>query len=276
MHKSFIIIFVSAIFLSSLIYSIILSLAQDQDELVVALRDNSFLPIKPPSKLHTVGAIYYIEPTSGRFTKLCSPENEISKDAVRKSPGPVISGTLTLQGAYLSNMDASMDKSLGAKSAIDDQRSYKLDFKLTNVTIYEIDIDSGKGLLDKLMNRKDCADTVTKYWHLNGYICQDTQLLVATALFDQNSEFSSGVKLDAKKAALAAAIGATLDGRLSGGEGRSVAGEGLQWGMQVPPLCITPPWAKFPRTFPRSNFDSVLNFIKFNFIEPLLPASPST
>lgn len=259
-----------------LTYYLYWSHSQADDDLTLALRDNSFIPIKPPSKLHTVGGIYYIEPDLGRFTRLCSPQNEISANAVHISPSAGVSGTTTLHGTYVSQIKTKTGRMGSEKSSVDDERALKLNFKLTNVQLYQLDVDSGKGLLDKLMNRKDCVDTVTKYWHLGGYICQDTQLLVATAHFDRDSESDLVGKLDLDtQKALASEIEAAMDVRLTDTEGRSTSGEGLQWGMQMPPLCITPPWARFPRTFPRNSVDKIVNFVKFNIVEPLLPADAS-
>lgn len=279
MRKLFIVILFVSIPLSALLYVLFRSNSQADDELGIALGDNSFLPIKPPSKLHTVGAIYYIEPGQTRITRLCSPHNEISLNAVQDSPGPVISGVLTLQGTYGSKMEAKTGQLIGGRSSVDDQRVTKLNFKLTNVRIRQIDVDSGKKVLDKLMNSPNCSDTVIKYWHLGGYICQDTQLLIATAIFDSDSESNTVASLDLDtQKSLASEIEAKTGVRLTDTEGRSTSttGEGLQWGMQIPPLCITPPWARFPRTFPRTSLDRVLNFIRFNIVEPIFPATPAT
>lgn len=276
MRKFLVILLFSTILLGATYY-LYASHSQEEDSLVIALRDSSFFPIKPPSKLHTVGAIYYIEPDLGRVTRLCSPHSEISENVVHKSPSAVVEGTYVSKIKYGSQISAKTGQMVGGRGSVDDQRAIKLDFKLTNVFIYEIDVDSGKSVLENLMNRKDCSDTVTEYWHLGGYICQDTQLLVATALFDRGWESDTVASLDLNtKNALASEIEAATGAHLTGSEGRSTSGEGLQWGMQIPPLCITPPWARFPRTFPRNYFDRVLNFIKFNIVERILPAPQGT
>lgn len=275
MRKLLIIILSSTISLSA-VYALYLymSHSQEEDSLVIALRDDSFFPIKPPSKLHTVGAIYYIEPDLGRITRLCTPHDEISEKAVHKSPSAVVQGTYASKIKYGSQINAKTGQMLEGRSSVNDQRAIKLNFKLTNVLIYQIDVDSGKSVLETLMNRKDCIDAVTEYWHLGGYICQNTQLLVATALFgrDWESDTVASLDLDTKNA-LASEIEAATGARATDIGGQSTSGEGLQWGMQMPPLCISPPWAKFPRTFPRNNFDRMINFIKFNILEPILPAT---
>jgi hypothetical protein len=241
----------------------------ETDDLVIALRDVSFLPVRPPSNLHTVGAIYYIEPELGTVTKLCEPTKEISDRYIHKSRSAVVSGARTLQGTYVSKIKA---KTVGGKSSVDDRRSIKVHYELTNVHVSAIAVDSSKTLYDQLMNTKDCSDMVTKYLDLSGYICQDLQLLEASASFKLNSESDTGASLDLDtERALASEVEARMNVRLT--EGRSTAGEGLQWGIQMARLCITPTWARYPRTLPRNNFDRMLNFIKFNILEPILPAT---
>jgi hypothetical protein len=77
---------------------------------------------------------------------------------------------------------------IGGKSSVNDQRLIKVHYELTNVHIYEIDVDAGKSLLDKLMKRKDCSDMVAKYLNVSGYICQDLKILEASASFKLDSE----------------------------------------------------------------------------------------
>jgi hypothetical protein len=59
-------------------------------------------------------------------------------------------------------------------------------------------------------------------------------------------------------------------------EGQFTVREGLQWGIQMARLCVTPDGARFLRTLPRNNFDRMLNFIKFNILEPIPPSYMST
>ncbi|MGQ0446223.1 MAG: hypothetical protein ACT4O2_14140, partial [Beijerinckiaceae bacterium] len=160
------------------------------------------------------------------------------------------------------------------KSSVDDKRSIKVHYELTNVKVYGIAADSSKALYDQLMNTKDCSDMVTKYLDLSGYICQDLQLLEASASFKLHSKSETGGILDLNtEKALASEVESAMNVRLTDEEGRSTVGEGLQWGIQMARLCITPAWARYPRTFPRNNFERMLNFIKFNILEPILPAT---
>lgn len=246
--------------------------SSETDDLGLALRDYSFLPIKPASKLHTVGAIYFIDPDLSTFTQLCSPSKEISDRYIHKSPSAVVTGARTLQGTYVAKLKAKTDQMIGGKSSVDDKRSIKVHYELTNVRVSEIAADSGKALYDQLMNTKNCSDTVTKYLDVSGYICQDLQLLEASASFKLNSESDTGASLDSDtEKALASEVEAAMNVQLT--EGRSEAGEGLQWGIRMARLCITPAWARYPRTLPRNNFERMLNFVKFNILEPILPAT---
>jgi hypothetical protein len=249
---------------------------QETDDLIISLRDNSFLPIKPPSKLDTVGAIYYIEPNLSTVTRLCAPHphREISENQIHESPSESVFGARTLQGTYVSKLKAKTGQMIGGTSSVNDQRSIKVHYELTKVHIYEIDVDAGKSLFDKLMKRKDCSDMVAKYLDVSGYICQDLKILEASASFKLDSESDTGASLDLEtEKALALEVAAVMNVRLTDAEGRFTTGADLQWGIQMARLCISPPRARFPRTFPRNNFDRTLNFVKFNILEPILPAT---
>lgn len=184
------------------------------------------------------------------------------------------SGARTYQGTYVSKIKAKSGQMIGGNSSVDDQRSIKVHYELTNVRIYEIPVDSSKTLYDQLMNSKNCSDVVTNYLNLPGYICQDLQLLVASASFKLNSESETGANLDLDtEKAVASDFEAATNVHLTNEEGKSTTGQGLQWGMRMARLCITPTWARYPRTLPRNNFERMLNFIKFNILEPILPAT---
>lgn len=99
-------------------------------------------------------------------------------------------------------------------------------------------------------------------------------MLKASVLFKRDSETGTVAYLDSDtEKKLGAEIEAELGVRVTDTEGRSTSGEGLQWGIQMTPLCISPDHARFDRTLPRNNFDKILNFIKFNILEHMLPGT---
>jgi hypothetical protein len=96
-------------------------------------------------------------------------------------------------------------------------------------------------------------------------------LLEASALFILNSQSAVGANLQSR-AQMVSTTGEEAKMNVGLDEGRSEAGQ-LQWGMQMARLCVAPQGARFQRTFPRNNFERIVNFIKFNILEPILPAS---
>jgi hypothetical protein len=247
----------------------------EQDDLDVALREINYLRLKPASKLHTVGALYFIEPDLSGYTPICSPTPEVLAKYVHNSPGEQEFGDRTFQGTFSSHIKANADQLINGKGSVDDKRFIRVHYELTNVNISAIDVAPSGEVYDQLMNTPSCNKAVTKYLNMPGYICQDLGLLVASAHFNLDSETDLSADLDTKNA-LASEIEAATGAHVTVGEGRSTSGEGLQWGMQMAPLCIAPTWARYQRTFPRNSFDRILNFIKFNIVEPILPAPPAT
>ncbi|PNE10801.1 MAG: hypothetical protein CR217_12295 [Beijerinckiaceae bacterium] len=242
----------------------------ERDDLVVTLHDKyDMLPIRPVSKLHTVGTLYFVEPNLSRFTALCSLPEDILVKYKHQSPGQTIRGTR--------NFKANAVQALNGRGSLNDERFISVRYELSDVMISQINVDSSVEVYDQLMKRQSCSKAVTDYLNVPGYICQDLELLAASSFFMLDSEAESGAKLDVDtEKALGAEIEAALGVRVTDNEGRSTSGERLQWGIQMARKCITPPSGRFLRTFPRNYFDRMLNFIKFNLLEPILPAPPAT
>ncbi len=69
-----------------------------------------------------------------------------------------------------------------------------------------------------------------------GYICQNVQLLVASAFFELNSEIDTKAAIDADmKKALETEIASNFQAGVSEGRSASTSGLGLQWGIQMAP-----------------------------------------
>jgi hypothetical protein len=245
-----------------------------QDELDVALREINFLRLRPASKLHTVGALYYMgwwDPSN--FTVICSPPKEMLAKYVRHSKSAAIGGARTLQGTFTSHISAKAAQPINGKGSLDDRRFITARYELADVNIDEIELGPSSEVYDKLMQIQSCSDVVTKYLK-SGYICQDLQVLRASVVFKRDSETDTGANLDSDtEEKLGAEIEAELGVSVTDTEGRSTSGEGLQWGIQMAPLCISPDHARFDRMLPRNNFDKILNFVKFNILERILPGT---
>lgn len=248
-----------------------------QDDLDVALREINFLRLKPASTFHTVGALYFMGWWDlSNVMVICSPPKEILAKYVHHSKSAAMGGTRTLQGTYTSHIKAKAGQPINGKGSLDDKSFITARYELADVNIDEIELGQSGEVYTQLMQTPSCNDAVTKYL-TSGYICQDLQLLNTSVLFKRDSETDTGANLDSNtEKALGAEIEAELGVRVTGSEGRSTSGEGLQWGIQMTPLCMTPEHARFNRTLPRNTFDKVVNFIKFNILEPMLPGTPDT
>jgi hypothetical protein len=271
--RKYLVILLSAAGLMGIFYGYSVYNAE-QDDLDVALREINFLRIKPASKLHTVGALYFIDWWDlANKSVICSPPKEIVAKYVRHSKSAAIGGTRTLQGTYTSQIKAKAGQSINGKGSLDDKRFITARYELFDVNIDEIELGPSSEVYDQLMQTQSCSDEVAKYLK-SGYICQDLQLLKASVRFKGYSETDAGANLDSDtEKALGAEIEAELGVRVTEKEGRSTSGAGLQWGIQMTPLCMTPEHALFNRTLPRNNFDKVVNFIKFKILEPMLPGT---
>jgi hypothetical protein len=271
--RKYLVILLSAASLMGLFYGYSVYNAK-QDDLDVALREINFLRLKPASKFHTVGALYFIgwwDPSN--VTVICSPPKGILAKYVRHSKSAILGGTRTLQGTYTSHISAKGGQPINGNGSLDDKRFITARYELTDVNIDEIELGDSSDVYDQLMQRQSCSDVVTKYLK-SGYICQDLQVLKASVLFKRDSETDTVANLDSDtEKKLGAEIEAELGVRVTDTEGRSTSGEGLQWGIQMTPLCISPDHARFDRTLPRNNFDKILNFIKFNILEHILPGT---
>jgi hypothetical protein len=270
--RKYIIILLSAAGLMGMFYAYSVSNAE-QDDLDVALHEINFLRLKPASKLHTVGALYFIGWWDiSNVTPICSPPKEILAKYIHHSKSEDMGGSRILQGTYTSHIKANADQAINGKGSLDDKRFITVHYELINVNIDEIELGPSSEVYDQLMQTQSCSDMVTRYLK-SGYICQDLELLKASALFKRDSDSETGAKLDMNtEKALAAEIDAAMGVHVTDNEGRSEAGEGLEWGIQMTPLCLTPLDAWFQRALPRNNFDKVVNFIKFNILERVLPA----
>lgn len=244
----------------------------ETDDLVVKLREISFLPLNPPVNFHTVGALYYIEPDLRAVHVICSAPEESLKKYIHESRSVAIGGARTLQGTYTSNIKASASKLIDGKSSLDDKRLIKVRYELKDLLISEIELGASRDISELLLKTESCDKAVKEYLRMPGYICQNVQLLVASAVFELNSEVDTKAAIDVDmKKALENEIASNFQAGVIEGRSSSTSGQGLQWGIQMAPLCITPLTARYQRTIPRNNFDKILNFIKFNILEPILP-----
>jgi hypothetical protein len=271
--RKFLIILLSAIGLLGIFYGYSVYNAK-QDDLDVALREINFLRLKPASTLHTVGALYFIgwwDPSDVRV--ICSPPKEILAKYVRHSKSAAIGGARSLQGTYTSHITAKAGQPINENGSLDDKRFITARYELANVNIDEIELGASSEVYDQLMQRQSCSDEVTKLLK-SGYICQDVQLLLASAFLTRDSETDTGANLDLDtKKALVSEMETALGAHVIVNEGRSEAGEDLQWGIQMAPLCVAPQGARFQRTFPLNGIDKFVNWIKFNVLEHILPAT---
>lgn len=113
---------------------------------------------------------------------------------------------------------------------------------------------------------------VSDYLNRSGYICQALQILVAS--YKDNSEIDAGTSLEADtNKSPESDTEAAMSTKVSGNDGKSKGGRDLQLGIQMAPSCVSPKWAWSLRTFPQSDLDRILDFIKFNLLEPMRRAT---
>ena len=55
-------------------------------------------------------------------------------------------------------------------------------------------------------------------------------------------------------------------------DGRFFTGTALTYGVSMSPTCLAPQTSQFKRVLPQNRFDRLVNFVKFDMVEPLWPA----
>jgi hypothetical protein len=253
--------------------------APSDDEYAKTMRGLGFMPIPLPSDLITVGALYYVDPSARYFRTACALESGDLDGVLKKYRATQVSGDALRKGRFSTNFRVDVGAALGGDGGASYEQ--RVHYSLTDVFVEEISLSHNRTIREKLMATESCNQEVLDGFRNGGYICQGQQALQATAEFKLDRDTERKVAAtgkatpDAVRDQVKRAIEAQGETNVVEREGRLFAGAALKYGVSMNPTCLAPMTSRYPRILPRSGWDRFVNFVKFNVLEPILPAGES-
>jgi len=244
------------------------------DPLTETLKRYGFLPIMPPSNLMEVGSLYYVNTAVTEFKAICRVDKADLQDGIAQSRSFEMQQDLERNGGFATSMKVDFSVLFGAN--VGGNYVQKVHASLTDVLIDEITLGANWLIFAKLMEKPECSQVATQVLSDGGYVCQGQKILHATARYgldEQNKlEINTKANADDVKSILKAAIETQGNQSVVDKNGSLFAGSALEYGVSMTPTCLAPLHARFARVLPRTAFGRFVNFVKFNIIEPILPA----
>ena len=219
------------------------------DEIEAEVRKVGFDPLVPPSRLRGPGALYEVE--RGYYRKVCDTDPALLEGRLQKSPVPsrtssrFESNAFSLSGEFLAGLNASLS---GGRVA-------SIEYSLRDVSISEIAMSDLAEIEGKLLEQKNCDETVHKLLQANKKVCPGYAVLSATTSYKVNLTASFGSSAEGRTPIMAAvqrAIEEHTQGQIQVKGTDELTGEDLFYGIQLSSLCITPVTATEPSTLSNS------------------------
>ena len=244
----------------------------DNDPMAETLRGFGFVRVPLPSNLMNVGSLYYVDAGMRDFKTTCHAKAELGDDVI-VSRSWDIEENLQRNGLLATNV--MVDFGSLVKGALDANYVHKVHFSLTDVVVEELPLDRSALVYSKLMNEPACNTVALQFVDdaPRGYVCQVQKTLKATAEFKLDRDVQSKLEANAKVADITdkikQAIETQSDVNVVERDGRLFTGTALTYGVSMNPTCLAPLNGHFQRVLPQNRFDRVLNFVKFDILEPL-------
>jgi hypothetical protein len=197
-----------------------------------------------------------------------SPSLELREDISRSGNFNTDIG-LNLRGLISINANAESDYVAHVKYALSDTKTD------------EISTEQGKGAFTSLMNRPSCSASAHEYLNSDGYVCQVIRIFSATAEYKLDSVTSQKLatasedKLQAAKDAMKQAVDQRNSEASVVKDGRLFSGRGLQYGITLAPICLTPDTSRFVRILPHTTYGRYWNYFFYNFVDLAFPGKVS-
>ena len=248
----------------------------DNDPMAETLRGYGFVRIPLPSNLMNVGSLYYVDAGLRDFKTTCHVGKAELGDDVIVSRSENIEENLQRNGLFATNV--TVDFGSLVKGALDGKYVHKVHFSLTDVVVEELPLDRSSLTYRKLMDEPACSDVALQFVNdaPRGYVCQVQKTLKATAEFKLDSDVQNKLEANAKVTDITdkikQAIETQSDVNVVERDGRLFTGSALTYGVSMNPTCLAPLRGHFQRTLPRNRFDRLVNFVKFDILEPLWAA----
>jgi hypothetical protein len=248
----------------------------DNDPMAETLRGYGFVRIPLPSNLMNVGSLYYVDAGLRDFKTTCHVGKAELGDDVIVSRSENIEENLQRNGLFATNV--TVDFGSLVKGTLDANFVHKVHFSLTDVVVEELPLDRSSLIYRKLMEEPACNDVALQFVDdaPRGYVCQVQKTLKATAEFKLDSDVQNKLEANAKVTDITdkikQAIETQSDVNVVERDGRLFTGSALTYGVSMNPTCLAPLRGHFQRTLPRNRFDRLVNFVKFDILEPLWAA----
>jgi hypothetical protein len=165
--------------------------------------------------------------------------------------------------------------------AADANYVHKVHFSLTDVVVEELPLDRSSVIYSKLMDDSACNNVALHFVNdaPRGYVCQVQKTFKATAEFKFDRDVQNKLEAEAKVTdmeitdKIKQAIETQSNVNVVERDGRLFTGSALTYGVSMNPTCLAPLRGIFQRTLPWNRFDRLVNFVKFDILEPLWPAT---
>src|SRR5258708_2981253 len=249
-----------------------------EDPLGDTLREYGFVPIRPPSNLMNVGSLYYVDSRVKGFKASWNGEIDDLKDSGVWSRSWEMQENLERNGRFATGVKVDVGWLLNG--GLDKNYVVKVHSSLTDILLEEIPLGSNWLIFAKLMEKPQCSQVAMQYLRAGGYVCQGQKILHATAEFkldrDAQSRLAAGSKVTADnlKDIVKLAVESQSEQAVVEKDGRFFAGTALEYGVSMTPICLAPPDWRFQRILPQTAWGRITNFVRFNVVEPILPAQP--
>jgi hypothetical protein len=247
----------------------------DNDPMAETLRGFGFVRVPLPSNLMNVGSLYYVDAGMRDFKTTCHAKAELGDDVI-VSRSWDIEENLQRNGLLATNV--MVDFGSLVKGALDANYVHKVHFSLTDVVVEELPLDRSSLIYRKLMDEPACNDVALQFVDdaPRGYVCQVQKTLKATAEFKLDRDVQNKLEASAKVSDITDKIKQAIqsDVNVVERDGRLFTGSALTYGVSMNPTCLAPLRGHFQRILPRNRFDRLVNFVKFDILEPLWPADP--
>jgi hypothetical protein len=236
-----------------------------------------FMPIMPPSKLVSVGSLYYVDPAARFFRTVCHAEEADLEGLVVVSPSAKVVANELHSGQFDSGVRVNVEWLF--RGDVNKNYQINVQYSLTDVLVREISLGNNRRVFAKMMEKAECSDAVADLIDERGYICQVQQVLEATAEFKIQADEGSKINIETEgklgelKDRVKSAIEQQSDQSVVERSGRLLAGSALNYGVSMNPTCLAPPHARFARVLPNTIFDRIKNFALYSLIEPIWPAA---
>jgi hypothetical protein len=248
------------------------------DQLDNTLRAMGFFPINPPNNLISLGSLYYVDSSARFFRTICPVDLNDLRNSITQSPSTRTVADALYSGSFKVGNDlAGATTTTG--SGFNNNYLSRVKYSLSDVQLYEVDLSTNMMIMHRLMEKQSCRDAVDEVFRAGGYVCQGQTLLEANAVFNVEIKDAkaSDLEVNLTKAAAFEAVKSAVSAKsnvdLVENSGKLVTGSALKYGVTMNPTCLAPSRARFARILPVTAVGRFWNYIKFNLVEPLLPAT---